>query len=132
MATRKAIAIDTARAGRPAGLNERPVGSNERAPDKKAAKHAAEIIRLRVPAATQSLSEQVAAAVARLRTLDVQKPPGIAEAIAWVNALRLLGFETLDAEAAALTIGSALKYREDAELLDGTTGNRSYAWLVDA
>ena len=93
---------------------------------------AAEIIRLRVPAATQSLSEQVAAAVARLRTLDVQKPPGIAEAIAWVNALRLLGFETLDAEAAALTIGSALKYREDAELLDGTTGNRSFAWLVDA
>ena len=93
---------------------------------------AAEIIRLRVPAATQSLSEQVAAAVARLRTLDVQKPPGIAEAIAWVNALRLLGFEVLDAEAAALTIGSALKYREDADLLDGTTGNRSFAWLVDA
>jgi hypothetical protein len=44
----------------------------------------------------------------------------------------LLGFDVLDAEAAALTIGSALKYREDADLLDGTTGNRSFAWLVDA
>ena len=42
---------------------------------------AAEIIRSRVPAAQQSLAEQVAAAVARIRTLDVQKPPGIAEAI---------------------------------------------------
>ena len=85
-----------------------------------------------MPEATQALADQVAAAVARLRTLDVQKPPGIAEAIAWINALRLLGFETLGSEAAALTIGSALKYREDAELLDGTTGGRSFAWLVDA
>jgi MoxR-like ATPase len=93
---------------------------------------ATEIIRSRVPEATQALADQVAAAVARLRTLDVQKPPGIAEAIAWINALRLLGFETLGSEAAALTIGSALKYREDAELLDGTTGGRSFAWLVDA
>ena len=93
---------------------------------------AAEIIRSRVPEATQTLADQVAAAVARLRTLDVQKPPGTAEAIAWINALRLLGFETLGTEAAALTIGSALKYREDAELLDGTTGSRSFAWLVDA
>ena len=93
---------------------------------------ASEIIRSRVPAATQTLADQVAAAVARLRTLDVQKPPGIAEAIGWINALGLLGFESLDAEAAALTIGSALKYREDAELLDGAPGSRSFAWLVDA
>ena len=93
---------------------------------------ATEIIRSRVPEATQTLAEQVAAAVARLRTLDVQKPPGIAEAIAWISALRLLGFVTLDADAAALTIGSALKYREDAELLDAATGRRSFAWLVDA
>jgi len=62
----------------------------------------------------------------------VQKPPGIAEAIAWVNALRLLGFDVLDADAAALTSRSALKYREDSELLDGATGSRSFAWLVDA
>jgi MoxR-like ATPase len=93
---------------------------------------AAEIIRSRVPEATQTLADQVAAAVSRLRTLDVQKPPGIAEAIAWVNALRLLEFDVLDADAAALTIGSALKYREDSELLDGAAGSRSFAWLVDA
>jgi MoxR-like ATPase len=93
---------------------------------------AAEIIRSRVPEATKTLADQVAAAVSRLRTLDVQKPPGIAEAIAWVNALRLLEFDVLDADAAALTIGSALKYREDSELLDGAAGSRSFAWLVDA
>jgi MoxR-like ATPase len=91
-----------------------------------------EIIRTRVPSATQTLAEQVAAAVARLRTLEVQKSPGIAEAIGWINALRLLGFEQLDERAAELTIGSVLKYREDAELLDDSPGSRSYRWLVDA
>jgi MoxR-like ATPase len=93
---------------------------------------ATEIIRTRVPAASQTLAEQVSAAVARLRTLEVQKTPGIAEAIGWINALRLLGFDELDAKAAELTIGSVLKYREDAELLDGSPGNRSFGWLVDA
>jgi MoxR-like ATPase len=93
---------------------------------------ATEIIRSRVPASSEPLAEQVASAVARLRTLDVQKVPGIAEAIGWVNALRLLGFDVLDEHAARLTIGSVLKYREDAELLDGTPGRRSFAWLVDA
>jgi len=90
------------------------------------------ILRRVVPGTGPARAEGVVAAVARLRTADVQKAPGIAEAIAWINALRLLGFEQLDAETAALTIGSALKYREDAELLDGSTGNRSFAWLVDA
>ena len=93
---------------------------------------ATEIIRTRVPSATQTLAEQVAAAVARLRTIEVQKPPGIAEAIGWINALRLLGFEHLDGRAAEMTIGSVLKYRDDADLLDGSPGNRSYGWLVDA
>jgi MoxR-like ATPase len=74
------------------------------------------IIRRRVPQSTEHLASQVAAAVARLRTLDVQKAPGVAEAINWAFALRLLGFTELDAAAAEKTIGSVLKYREDIEL----------------
>ena len=66
--------------------------------------------------------------MARIRTLDVQKAPGIAEAIGWVDALRLLGFQVLTEEAAALTIGSVLKYREDA----ATVEDRSLSWLVGA
>ena len=42
------------------------------------------------------LAVQVAAAVRRLRTLDVQKPPGVAEAINWTLALELLGVDVLD------------------------------------
>jgi MoxR-like ATPase len=77
---------------------------------------ATEIIRRRVPASSSSLAAQVAAAVGRLRELDVQKPPGIAEAINWALALRVLGLAALDAAAAHQTLGSVLKYREDAEV----------------
>jgi MoxR-like ATPase len=74
------------------------------------------IIRRRVPAARVALADQVAGAVSRLRSLDVQKQPGIAEAIGWVSALQMLGIDTLDASTAGLTIGSVLKYREDVEV----------------
>jgi MoxR-like ATPase len=72
---------------------------------------------MRVPEASSVLVEQVAATVQRLRVLDVQKPPGIAEAIDWVRSLRLLGLDSLDAAGADATLGSVLKYREDQELV---------------
>jgi MoxR-like ATPase len=74
------------------------------------------IIRRRVPESTEQLAAQVAAAVDRLRTLDIQKAPGVAEAINWTVALRLLGLSDLDGEATATTIGSVLKYREDIQV----------------
>jgi MoxR-like ATPase len=76
-----------------------------------------EIVRRRVPAASQQLAVEVAGAVQRLRAGDVQKPPGIAETIDWVAALELLGVQRLDPAAAARTLGSVLKYREDQELV---------------
>ncbi len=77
---------------------------------------AVDIIRRRVPVSTRPLAEQIAGAVGKLRHLDLQKPPGIAEAINWTLALDLLGAPALDAEAADRTLGSVLKYREDVEL----------------
>ncbi len=73
------------------------------------------IVRRRVPEAALTLAVDVAAAVRRLRGDDLQKPPGVAEAIDWVGALRLLGVERLDATAADRTLGAVLKYREDQE-----------------
>jgi MoxR-like ATPase len=75
----------------------------------------AEIVRRRVPAAAPRLAAEVAAAVRHLRAQDIQKPPGIAEAIDWVAALRVLGVERLDAAAAERTLGAVLKYRDDQE-----------------
>ncbi len=76
-----------------------------------------EIIRRRVKGASESLAVQVADAVSRMRESDVQKPPGIAEAIDWLAALELLGIESLDAEAVERTLGSVLKYDEDQEVI---------------
>ena len=76
-----------------------------------------EIVRRRVKGASETLAVQVANAVSRMRDSDVQKPPGVAEAIDWLAALSLLGVEQLDAAAADLTLGSVLKYSEDQEVI---------------
>ena len=73
----------------------------------------AEIIRRRVPGAGGSLARQVARSVARLRDLDLTKPPGVAEAISWAGALQVLGVTELDKTAAEQTAGAVLKYAED-------------------
>jgi MoxR-like ATPase len=74
-----------------------------------------EIIRRRVKGASETLAVQVAGAIARMRDSDVQKPPGVAEAIDWLAALELLGVAELDAGAIDRTLGSVLKYAEDQE-----------------
>jgi MoxR-like ATPase len=76
-----------------------------------------EIVRRRVKGASAELAVQVADAVSRMRDSDVQKPPGIAEAIDWVAALNLLGVEQLDVDTADRTLGSVLKYSEDQEVI---------------
>jgi MoxR-like ATPase len=76
-----------------------------------------EIVRRRVPAAAQALAVQVVTAVAKMRAGDIQKPPGIAEAIDWLAALELLGVETLDAATIERTLGSVLKYGEDQDVV---------------
>src|SRR6266496_5503640 len=73
----------------------------------------AAIIRRRVPAAGEILAGQVARGVARLRDLDLAKPPGVAEAISWAQALRVLGTNGLDSASAERTAGAVLKYSED-------------------
>ena len=76
-----------------------------------------EIVRRRVPGSSQTLAVQVANAVSRMRDSDVQKPPGIAEAIDWMAALALLGVERLDTAAIDRTLGSVLKYGEDQDVV---------------
>jgi MoxR-like ATPase len=76
-----------------------------------------EIVRRRVKGSSETLAVQVANAVSRMRASDVQKPPGIAEAIDWLAALSLLGIESLDIDAVDRTLGSVLKYDEDQEVI---------------
>ena len=73
------------------------------------------IVRLRAPQVVERLARQVAAAVERLRTLELYKPPGVAETIDWAEALAALGRVDVDEHAVDVTLGTVLKYREDQE-----------------
>ena len=73
------------------------------------------IVELRVPGIDRELAGQVASAVARLRTMGLYKVPGVAETIDWAQALQALEVAKLDETVVDRTLGSVLKYREDAE-----------------
>jgi MoxR-like ATPase len=73
-----------------------------------------EIVSVRAPEVAPRLARQVAAAVERIRTLGLYKPPGVAETIDWAQALAALGVRELDEATVAATLGAAVKYREDA------------------
>ena len=90
--------------------------------------HAARIVRRRVPTASVSLTRQAVTSISGLRRLDLQKQPGIAEAIDWVAALHALGVRALDEASAGEALGSVLKYREDVELASA----RMSDWLAPA
>ncbi len=77
-----------------------------------------EIVRMRAPGVSEPVARAVAAAVARLRSLDVTKRPGVAETIDWAKALSFLGVERLDESTARDTLGAVLKDHEDQELAE--------------
>jgi hypothetical protein len=60
--------------------------------------------------------------------LELEKHPGIAEAIDWVAALMLLGAHRLDADVAGATLGSVLKSRED----QAVAREHGMAWVAGA
>jgi len=74
------------------------------------------IVRRRAPDVPKHLAEQVVHAVHAVRSdAELLKPPGVAETLDWARALHELGTRDLDTEAAAITLGTAIKYREDAD-----------------
>jgi MoxR-like ATPase len=73
------------------------------------------ILRRKLPDIDERLAARVAAAVHRLRAMELLKPPGVAESLDWAQALLALGRTELDAQTAADTLGAVLKYREDAD-----------------
>ena len=71
------------------------------------------ILRRTVPQANLALVESATRFVGHVRTLDVDKPPGIAEAINWVAALSVLGVTELGRSAVLDTLGVLAKTPDD-------------------
>ncbi len=74
---------------------------------------AAEIVRRRVPEGAVPLVRAATAFVTAARTLDLDKPPGLAETIDWVSALAMLGVAEIDRGMVESTMGSFIKTPDD-------------------
>ena len=77
------------------------------------AERAAEILRRTVPEATEPLIRSATDFVGRARGLDLDKAPGLAEAIDWVGALATLGAADLVRDDALATLGTIAKTPDD-------------------
>ena len=78
---------------------------------------AAEILRRTVPAASVPLIDSAVQFVGHVRTLDVDKPPGVAEAISWVAALTALGVTELGRDDVGTTLGALAKTPDDRDVV---------------
>lgn len=75
------------------------------------------ILRRTAPSANVALIESAAQFVGHVRTLDVDKPPGIAEAINWVAALSALGATALVRDVVVSSLGAVAKTPDDRDLV---------------
>ncbi len=74
---------------------------------------AAEIVRRSVPGATGPLIRSTTELVGRIRRLELDKAPGLAETIDWVSALAALGATDLAPGDALRTLGTIAKTPDD-------------------
>jgi len=74
-----------------------------------------EIVRSRLPEVGGALANQVVGAVNRLRAMDLEKLPGVAETIDWTESVSALGSNSLTADIALDTLGAVVKDRDDLE-----------------
>lgn len=77
-----------------------------------------EILRARVPEIGGELAAQLCRFMVHLRTMDLNKRPGVAETIDWAQALLHLDQHQLDTSVVLETAGVILKTREDLARFD--------------
>ena len=77
------------------------------------------IVRVKVPQASASLSEQAAAFVQELRQAELYKTAGVSETLDWVAALVALDEKRLSLQRIEETLGILLKNQEDIQAVRG-------------
>jgi MoxR-like ATPase len=78
------------------------------------------IVTTRVPNIRAELAAQLCQFMQLIRQQDLFKLPGIAETLDWAEALLTLNTDELDIETAEQTLGCILKYKADADKIQGT------------
>ena len=73
----------------------------------------AAIVRRKVPGIEETLAAALARAMERLRSMDLFKPPGVAETLDWAESIELLHDGQLSPSLVNRTLGVVLKYKDD-------------------
>jgi MoxR-like ATPase len=89
-------------------------------------RRAVEILRRTVPSSNEQLLSTAADFVGRVRTLDLDKPPGMAETIDWVSALSVLGVSSLVRSDVISTLGAIVKTFDDRQCVLAALGDLGF------
>ncbi|MFL6137414.1 MAG: AAA family ATPase [Frankiaceae bacterium] len=81
-----------------------------------------EIVLARVPGLADALADQLVSTVRLLRSLELKKPPSIAETLDWGRTVLALGLGTLDERTVRETLGVVLKHVSDQVRAAGELG----------
>jgi MoxR-like ATPase len=81
-----------------------------------------EIVQLHAPDLSDELARKLVEVVHMVRSLDLKKPPSIAESIDWARALLLLGADELDQSVLERTMGIIVKHRTDIDVVAERVG----------
>jgi MoxR-like ATPase len=73
----------------------------------------ATIVSRKVPGIEEQLASSLAAAMAKLRQMELFKPPGVAETLDWAESIQLLHDGELTPAMVERTLGVVLKYKDD-------------------
>ena len=88
---------------------------------------AAEILRRSVPSANEPLISSTTQFIGRIRELELDKPPGMAEAIDWLSALSLLGAGELVRDDVLRTLSTIAKTPDDRDVIIAALDDLGYA-----
>jgi MoxR-like ATPase len=81
-----------------------------------------EIVQLHAPELDDTIARKLVEVVHMVRTLDLKKPPSIAESIDWARALLLLGADDVDRAVLEKTMSIIVKHRTDLDLVAERVG----------
>jgi MoxR-like ATPase len=81
-----------------------------------------EIVRLHAPELDEKLARRLVEVIHMVRTLDLKKPPSIAESIDWARAVLLLGADDIDPALFERTMSIIVKHRSDLDLVAERVG----------
>ena len=81
-----------------------------------------EIVRLHAPDLDENLTRRLVEIIHMVRSLDLKKPPSIAESIDWARALLLLGADDIDRAVFDQTMSIVVKHRTDLDVVAERVG----------